>query len=126
MTRFEKRIPLLALLGLTVWLVGCHANLHRAAHEMLTLRADDRINGHKISITPCSHANRQTVRDTAPEDSKHIIKCPNAELVIENEVLNVNGKSYGKLAEKVAVRVEGQKVFINDLETQPVTQVAQN
>ena len=113
-------------------LTGCNGNhsAHHTVHDKLrslvSLQADDKIGGHKISVTPCVNAERQTTSDTAPENSKHVLKCGNAEVVLENEVLSVNGKSYGKLAEKATIKVENQKVFINNVETQPITQVAQN
>ena len=126
MTLSKRQSMLLLALFSLLWLAGCNASAHRAAHELVSLRTEETIWGHKISITPCVHSNRQTHSDDGPENSKHTLKCPNAEVVLENEVLSVNGKSYGKLAEKATVKVEHQKVFINDVETQPITQVAQN
>ena len=129
--KYAMIFMLFSLSGLSL-LTGCNGNhsAHHTVHDKLrslvSWQADDKIWGHKISVTPCVNAERQTISDTAPENSKHVLKCGNAEVVLENEVLSVNGKSYGKLAEKAAVRVENLKVFINDIETQFVTQVAQN
>ena len=130
----KKYLMVLTLLVLSgLWLLtGCNGNhsphhtVHDKLQSLVSLQADDLIWGHKISVTPCVNAERQTISDTAPENSKHVLKCGNAEVVLENEVLSINGKSYGKLAEKAMVKVENQKVFINDVETQPTTQVAQN
>jgi hypothetical protein len=118
MLNVEKRAFVAALLALGgLWLAGC-----KASHGLLTLRTEETIWGHKLSVTPCAQPSRKTHSDDAPDNSKHTLKCPNAEVVLENEVLSVNGRSYGKLAEKAAVRIEKQKVFINDLETQPLEQ----
>ena len=62
-------------------LTGCNGNhsVHHTVHEKLrslvSSQADARIWGHEISVTPCVNAERQTISDTAPENSKHVLKC---------------------------------------------------
>jgi hypothetical protein len=80
----------------------------------------DVINGHRVTITPCLHSTNTTLRDKSPEDSLHSMKCGETEVVINNEELVVNSKSYGKLKAGAAVAVDNGRVLIDSTETKEV------
>jgi hypothetical protein len=126
----------------SIVLLGCvkhetkaelHATAHRAVsgklrevvHKAVSGRSEEMIWGHQVSVEPCYWSERQTLRDNGPEDSRHVFKCSGTEVVIENEVLLVNQKNYGKLSKEAIVRVTDGKVFINHKEAQPLAQIAQ-
>jgi hypothetical protein len=86
----------------------------------LVNRGQDLINGHRVTITPCPHSTNTTLRDKSPEDSLHSMKCGETEVVINNEELIVNGKTYGKLKAGAAVAVDRGRVLIDSTETREV------
>jgi hypothetical protein len=122
MTRFAtiKRMSSIksaaALLALSLVSMGasCHGHMSLANH------GQDVINGHSVTIKPCLHSTNETLKDESPENSLHTMKCGETELLINNEELVVNGKSYGKLKEGAPVIVDHGKVLIDSTEATEV------
>jgi hypothetical protein len=110
-----KSVAVLLSLCIIALCAGCH-------HSTMTIvnHGQDVINGHRVTITPCLHSANTTLRDKSPEDSLHSMKCGETEVVINNEELVVNGKSYGKLKTGAAVAVDNGRVLIDSTETKEV------
>ena len=137
------RVGIFFGLILLTGLQGCNHIRHKThAARNSIVGAQAVIGGHKIMVEPCFGIGQkvETVRD-APNDSMHRIKCKHDEVVVENDELRVNGKSYGKITPselreggkdygkpvpQLDVFVSKGRVYINDREIQPLTQVAQN
>jgi len=110
-----KSVAVLLSLCFVSLCAGCH-------HSTMTIvnHGQDVINGHRVTITPCLHSTNTTLKDKSPEDSLHSMKCGETEVVINNEELVVNGKSYGKLKTGAAVAVDHGRVLIDSTETKEV------
>jgi hypothetical protein len=112
---YIKSFAVLLSLCFIALCAGCH-------HSTMTLvnHGQDVINGHRVTITPCLNSTNTTLRDKSPEDSLHTMKCGETEVIINNEELVVNGKTYGKLKAGAAVAVDHGKVLIDSTETKEV------
>lgn len=106
--------------------------LMQACEEVHTLawnKAETTIDGHQVIIKPCRMSYTRTMSDT-PTDRHHIFACGDPDspdknkvrVVIKNEALSVNGKSYGTLNRGDSVEVKDGKVFINRQEAVEVAQ----
>lgn len=104
---------------LSLCFIALSAGCHHAASTLVN-HGQDVINGHRVTITPCLQSTNETLRDKSPEDSLHTMKCGETEVIINNEELIVNGKTYGTLKAGAAVAVDHGKVLVDSTETREV------
>jgi hypothetical protein len=110
------------LLGLV-----CAAVLHSAcsrSNNLLLGRVEATVGTHTVVVTDCyrtSVPQPQRVTD-APGGPPYdrFTPCRDADIVIRDEALVVNGKSYGRLSQGDAVTVDHGKVLINDREAREI------
>ncbi|HEY0006530.1 MAG TPA: hypothetical protein VGB17_17235 [Pyrinomonadaceae bacterium] len=107
---------LFLLLLATVLVQGCQHN----ARELLLNQSATRLGSHKLLIRPSSNLHESTHAATEIDkaDGKPVYRFTAGQttLVIKNEVLSVNGKSYGTLNAGDSVTVDYGRVLVNDKE----------
>jgi len=102
----------LAICGLIMACSACSRS-----NNLLLGRVEATVGSHKVVVTDCY---RTSV--TAPEkvggpseQFYHFKPCRDADVLIRNEELIVNGSSYGLLKQADAVTVDHGKVLINEM-----------
>jgi hypothetical protein len=110
-SRSVKTGIIMSSLLLVLFIQGCSS-----MGEVVWNKAETTIDGHKVVIRPCRDSYRRTKMDTET-DSYHIFGCgEKVKIEIRNEMLTINGKSYGTLGRGDSVEVNREKVFINKKE----------
>ena len=92
------------------------------SNNLLLGRVEATVGGHTVVVTDC-----YTTSLTPPEkvggpseQSYRFMPCRDAEVLIRNDELIVNGSSYGLLKQADAVTVDHGKVLINEMAALPV------
>ena len=76
------------------------------------------LGSHHVSVTPdcqsaSTHSNRRSEKDGSSRIEFYEFKCADTTILIRDNTLNVNGKSYGTLNENDIVAVTYGKVSVN-------------
>ena len=111
-----KEIGLL-ICGLVMTCAGCSRS-----NNLLLGRVEATVGGHTVVVTDCyrtSVAPPEKVGGLS-EQSYRFTPCRDADVLIRNDELIVNGSSYGLLKQADAVTVDHGKVLINYMATPPV------
>src|SRR6185369_9407012 len=92
------------------------------SNNLLLGRVEATVGGHIVVVTDCYKTS-----STAPEkvggpseQSYRFKPCRDADVLIRNDELIVNGSSYGVLKQADAVTVDHGKVLINEIAVPPV------
>src|SRR5689334_18625488 len=91
------------------------------SNNLLLGRVEATVGGHTVVVTDCyrtSVAPPEKVGATG-EQSYRFTPCRDADVLIRNDELIVNGNSYGLLKQADAVTVDHGKVLINDMAAPP-------
>ena len=109
----------LIICGLVIACSACSRS-----NNLLLGRVEATVGGHTVVVTDC-----YTTSFTPPEkvggsgeQSYRFVPCRDADVVIRNDELIVNGSSYGLLKQADAVTVDHGKVLINEIAALPVAQ----
>jgi hypothetical protein len=89
------------------------------SNNLLLGRVEATVNNHTVVVTDCYRTSvppPEEIADFGGGHSFQFMPCRDAQLLIRNEELVVNGKSYGRLREDDAVTVDHGKVLINEHE----------
>jgi hypothetical protein len=81
-----------------------------------------RLGSHLVKVTPACWTNESSSSDRG----KHSFSCGNTTVVIDQEKLTVNGRSYGALQQGDTVEIEHGKVRVNAREVAASGMVASN
>ena len=102
----------LIICGLVIACSACSRS-----NNLLLGRVEATVGGHTVVVTDC-----YTTSFTPPErvggpneQSYRFVPCRDADVVIRNDELIVNGSSYGLLKQADAVTVDHGKVLINEI-----------
>lgn len=113
-SRTFKRFALALCLVASLWLTGCKSVVSQTTE----------VGAHKITVNyPHGLEVRQRLEehdDIASLRRESIFGLYRKEIVIKNEELWANGRSYGKLKQGDSVTVDGDRVFINSNEAQEI------
>ena len=113
-----KLITILGSLCLVIFLQGC------SYREALRGKHEDMVDSHLVTINkPCTLFTENTTRiETLPEQTKYQYACGETKvaIVLKDEELTVNEKSYGKLNKGDAIVFDHGKVLINSKEMQEI------
>ena len=93
------------------------------SNNLLLGRVEAIVAGHTVVITDC-YRTSVTVPEKVGgpgEQSYRFRPCRDADVLIRNDELIVNGSSYGLLKQADAVTVDHGKVLINEMAVSPVT-----
>ncbi|MBA2732517.1 MAG: hypothetical protein H0U54_06460 [Acidobacteria bacterium] len=111
-------IAVLCCLCSVLFLEGC------SYQEALSGKHEGTVESHQLTINkPCSLFTENTIRiETSPGQTKYQYTCGNTRvfIVLKNEELTVNEKSYGKLKDGDSIVFDHGKVLINSKEVQEV------
>jgi len=93
------------------------------SNNLLLGRVEATVGGHTVVVTDCYRTSVTPPEKTGgtSEQSYHFRPCRDADVLIRNDELIVNGSSYGLLKQADAVTVDHGKVLINELPASPVT-----
>lgn len=91
------------------------------SNNLLLGRVEATVGGHKVVVTDCYRTSVPPPEKIAGkgESSYRFRPCRDADILIRNEELIVNEKSYGLLKESDTITVDHGKVLINE-EAAPV------
>jgi len=110
---WRKEIGLI-ICGLVVACSACSRS-----NNLLLGRVEATVGGHIVVVTDC-YRTSVTPPEKISELSYHFVPCRDADVLIRNEELIVNGSSYGLLKQADAVTVDHGKVLINEIAMPPV------
>ena len=115
-TMWRKKFALIVC----VWVMVCSACSR--SNNVLLGRVEATISGHTVVVTDCYRTSvmpPETIGGPS-EQSYRFTPCRDADVLIRNEELIVNGNSYGLLKQADAVTVDYGKVLVNDREAPPI------
>lgn len=102
---------IISALYLLIIMQGCSS-----LETLVWNRAETTLDGHPLVIRQCRNSYQRVESNTA-EDRHYIFGCENnIKVDIRNDVLTVNGKSYGTLNKGDSIVIKNDKVFINGRE----------
>lgn len=107
----------LIVCGLVMACAGCSRS-----NNLLLGRVEATVGGHTVVVTDCyrtSVAPAEKVGGSS-EQAYRFTPCRDADILIRNDELIVNGSSYGLLKQADAVTVDHGKVLINETAAPPV------
>jgi len=92
------------------------------SNNLLLGRVEAIVGGHAVVVTDCYRTSVAPPEKVggANEQSYRFTPCRDADVLIRNEELIVNGSSYGLLKQADAVTVDHGKVLINEIAAPPV------
>ena len=101
----------LAICGLIVACSACSRS-----NNLLLGRVEATVGGHSVVVTDCYRTSVTPPEKVGgpSEQSYHFKPCRDADVLIRNDELIVNGSSYGLLKQADAVTVDHGKVLINE------------
>jgi hypothetical protein len=101
----------LAICGLIVACSACSRS-----NNLLLGRVEATVGGHSVVVTDCYRTSVTPPEKVGgpSEQSYHFRPCRDADVLIRNDELIVNGSSYGLLKQADAVTVDHGKVLINE------------
>src|SRR5689334_23995985 len=91
------------------------------SNNLLLGRVEATVGGHTVTVTDCYRTSVTPPQQVGGpgEHSYRFILCRDADVLIRNDELIVNGNSYGLLKQADAVTVDHGKVLINDMAAPP-------
>lgn len=112
----RKEIGLI-ICGLVVASSACSRS-----NNLLLGRVEATVNGHTVVVTDCYRTSVTPPEKVGgpSEQSYRFTPCRDADILIRNDELIVNGSSYGLLKQADAVTVDHGKVLINEMAAVPV------
>ena len=104
-------------MGLTICGLILACSACSRSNNLLLGRVEATVSGHTVVITDCYRTSVTPPEKVGGpgERSYRFTPCRDAEVVIRNDELIVNGTSYGLLKQADAVTVDHGKVLINEL-----------
>jgi hypothetical protein len=123
-SKFRSSKVMVALISLGVLLASQGCGGFRLLNKDRTI-----LGSHSVTITPCGWKLENKfggeVRDEQAGKVYYKHSCGETVVIIKDEELVVNDKSYGKLATaNDSIKVSSGKVFVNDKEVQAVAETA--
>ena len=108
-----RRIALLTIVGCLVFLASCSRS-----NNLLFGEVEAAIGSHTVMVTDCYRTEVPQPEQIgyAGSASYHFTPCRDADVLIRDEELIVNGQSYGLLKAGDAVKVDHGAVLINGVE----------
>ena len=103
--------------GLTICLLVVACSACSRSNNLLLGRVEATVGGHRVVVTDC-YRTGVTPPEKVGSPSEHsyrFMPCSDADVLIRNEELIVNGSSYGLLKETDAVTIDHGKVLINEI-----------
>src|ERR1041385_3426118 len=87
------------------------------SNNLLLGRVEATVGGHTVVVTDCYRTSVTPPEKIGgpSEQSYHFMPCRDADVLIRNDELIVNGNSYGLLKQADAVTVDHGKVLINEM-----------
>ncbi|MBV9927573.1 MAG: hypothetical protein JOZ96_21325 [Acidobacteria bacterium] len=104
-------------IGLTVCVLAVACSACSRSNNLLLGRVEATVGGHTVAVTDCYRTGvtpPEKVGGTG-EQSYRFTPCRDADVLIRNDELIVNGSSYGVLKQGDAVTVDHGKVLINEV-----------
>ena len=113
---WRKEIGLI-ICGLVVACSACSRS-----NNLLLGRVEATVGGHIVVVTDCYRTSVTPPEKVGGpgEQSYRFMPCRDADVLIRNDELIVNGSSYGLLKQADAVTVDHGKVLINEVAALPV------
>jgi hypothetical protein len=107
----------LVLCGLVMACSGCSRS-----NNLLLGRVEATVGGHTVVVTDCYRTSFTPPEKVGgpSEQSYRFMPCRDADILIRNDELIVNGSSYGLLKQADAVTIDHGKVLINEMAVSPV------
>lgn len=104
-------------IGLTICGLIMACSACSRSNNLLLGRVEAKVGSHTVVVTDCYRTNVTPPEKVGgpTEQSYRFMPCRDADVVIRNEELIVNGSSYGLLKQADAVTVDHGKVLINGL-----------
>ena len=92
------------------------------SNNLLFGRVEATVNGHTVVVTDCYRTSFTPPEKVGGpnEQSYRFMPCRDADVLIRNDELIVNGTSYGLLKQADAVTVDHGKVLINEMAATPL------
>src|ERR1041384_5652220 len=92
------------------------------SNSLLLGRVEAAVGGHTVVVTDCYRTSVTPPEKVGSpsEQSYRFMPCRDADILIRNDELIVNGSSYGLLKQADAVTVDHGKVLINEIAALPV------
>ncbi|MEN3326823.1 MAG: hypothetical protein V7638_1630 [Acidobacteriota bacterium] len=92
------------------------------SNNLLLGRVEATVGGHTVVVTDCyrTSVNPPEKAGVPSEQSYRFMPCRDADVLIRNDELIVNGSSYGLLKQADAVTIDHGKVLINEIAAAPV------
>lgn len=123
-SKFQSSKVIVALISLCVLLASAGCGSFR-----LLNRDNSVLGSHPVTITPCGWKLEDkfagVVKNEQTGKTYYKYTCGETALIIKDEELVVNGKSYGKLLRDTdSVKVDGSRVLVNGKEVQAVSDTA--
>ncbi len=111
-------------IGLTICGLVMAGSACSRSNNLLLGRVEATVGGHTVVVTDCYRTSvTPPERVGGPsEQSYRFMPCRDADVLIRNEELIVNGSSYGLLKQADAVTVDHGKVLINEIPAPRVQQ----
>ena len=108
----------LAICGLIMACSACSRS-----NNLLLGRVEATVGGHTVVVTDCYRTSVTPPEKVGGPNEQfyHFKPCRDADVLIRNEELIVNGSSYGLLKQADAVTVDHGKVLINEIAVPPIT-----
>src|ERR1044071_10485250 len=109
-------------IGLTICGLIMACSACGRANNLLLGRVEAKVGGHTVVVTDCYRTSVEAPQKVGGpgEQSYHFKPCRDADVLIRNDELIVNGSSYGLLKQADAVTVDHGKVLINESAATPV------
>ena len=106
----------LVICGLVMACWGCSRS-----NNLLLGRVEATVDGHAVVVTDCYRTSVIPPEKVGGpnEHVYHFMPCRDADVLIRNDELIVNGSSYGLLKQADAITVDHGKVLINDVAAPP-------
>jgi hypothetical protein len=104
-------------IGLTICGLVMASSACSRSNNLLLGRVEATVGGHTVAVTDCYRASVTPPEKVGGpgEESYRFTPCRDADVLIRNDELLVNGSSYGLLKQADAVTVDHGKVLINEM-----------
>lgn len=95
------------------------------SNNVLLGRVESKVGSHTVVVTDCYRTSvpapeKVEASSAGGHETYRYTPCRDADILIRDEELVVNGTSYGRLKQNDTVTVDHGKVLINEREGQPV------
>ena len=104
-------------IGLTICGLVMACSACSRSNNLLLGRVEATVGGHTVVVTDCYRTSVTPPEKVGgpSEQSYRFMPCRDADVLIRNDELIVNGSSYGLLKQADAVTVDHGKVLINEI-----------